>query len=198
MSNPLKKIDSPFCVHETTALVFKPETSFDEWQKQGDHLGTVIKLYTNHIRWWLGDWLIFGEDKFTDRYSQALDASMYSIGTLRNCVWVCRHVPPENRFASLSFDHHYEVAKLNSDQQTFWLQEAANNKWTVRELRRAVSGDKNPVKKCLPDKLVWSGESDSTVKVMRSFEDFWVEHNHELVNMDLADAIKFTWEEARK
>lgn len=194
----ITSLDTPCCTHKNTALEFNNDTSFDEWQKQGEHLGTVIKLYTNHIRWWLGDWLVFGESRFSDRYSQALDASMYSIGTLRNCVWVCRHVPPENRFASLSFDHHYEVAKLSPEQQNQWLQEAQKNRWTVRELRRALNGDPEPVKKCLPDKLEWSGNTSTEVRVMQTWEDFWVNNEKLLSEMELHDAIKYTWGEARK
>ena len=138
------------------SMRFGSEITFCEWQDKGKELGTVVKIYSNHVPWWLGDWIIAGEQYFPEKYSQALEETMYTIGRLKNCVYVCRHVPAENRFSELSFEHHYQVAKFDDKKkQREWLEKAIKNHWSVSQLRNAIMGrrvstravpDTNPVR----------------------------------------------------
>ena len=122
------------------SMRFGNEITFCEWQDKGKELGTVVKIYSNHVPWWLGDWIIAGERYFPEKYSQALEETMYTIGRLKNCVYVCRHVPVENRFSELSFEHHYQVAKFDATKQRDWLEKAIKKAWSVSQLRNAIMG----------------------------------------------------------
>lgn len=165
-------------------------TTFEEWQGKGKELTTVIKIYNDNVRWWLGDWIIYGENNFKEKYSQALESDMYAIGTLRNCVYVCRNVPSPNRTSDLSFDHHYIVAKLAEDQQAFWLNEAKAKKWSVRELRRAVYGEKNPEEKALPERVEPIPGAD--------FEAWWDYRKMEVSNLEQDhDKCELAWKAAK-
>jgi hypothetical protein len=196
-------------------LIFDPKISFAEWESKGKEFTHVIRIMTEHIRWWLGDWIIFGEDKFKDKYSQALEAEMYSVGTLRNIVWVCRNVPLEVRNANLSFDHHYEVAKLVTAKQKSMLAQADANKWTVKQLRCAVRGDPIPesgrcVPGTLPDRLEDVVANVLSLQIQGGFatvaeetdERFleWIKDNQKKLSQqaDEQDAYRMVWRAAIK
>lgn len=135
-----------------TGITFDDSTPFYDWMKKGEELHLIIKLFDKNVRWWLGDWILFGEHKFADRYTQALESSMYSIGTIRNCVYVCRNVPPHVRNKNLQFEHHYAVAKLDEPEQIKWLELAEKNAWTLSEMRKHMRGI-NTEDKLLPDRV---------------------------------------------
>ena len=58
--------------------------------------------------------------------------------TLRNYAWVARRFPPARRRELLSFQHHAEVASLETDEQDGWLDLAETGRWSRNELRRRV------------------------------------------------------------
>lgn len=134
------------CTMLENGLQFSGVVPFQEWERRGNELKTVIRVYTNNVAWWLGDWIIYGENNFKEKYSQALEGSMYTIGHLRNCVWVCRNVKQENRNPALSFQHHYEVAALDPAMQVEWLAKAELNHWTAKQLNHAIKGFKTEEK----------------------------------------------------
>jgi hypothetical protein len=39
------------------------------------------------VKWWLGDWLNFGERKYGETYSQAIDTTGHSYQALANAKW---------------------------------------------------------------------------------------------------------------
>jgi len=164
--------------------------TFKDWLQKGEELKTVIRVYNENVRFWLGDWINCGETRFGEKYSQALETEMYSIGTLRNCSYVCRNVPIHNRINSLSFDHHAAVAKLNEDQQVSWLKEAETNGWTVRQLRRALDGKVQEAEKVVPDKMEPIPNADF---------DLWWDMNKRLVSMCAQDydKCKLSWRGAK-
>ena len=126
-------------IEQPNALTFTGRVSYDDWMKKGQSLTHVVSVWNNHLRWWIGDWLVYGEQMFPDRYTQACDASLYDVGSLRNASWVCRNVPPENRRNELSFEHHAQVASIkNSEEQRRWLQLAVEENLNVRELRKSI------------------------------------------------------------
>lgn len=178
------------------------EVDYKAWETAGAEMSRVIGVFHNHIKWWLGDWIIFGENRFPQKYSQALDETMYSIGTLRNCVYVCRNIPIDNRNPGLSFEHHYEVAKLPIGDQAEWLAQADANNWTCRQLRQAIKGE-TPSKKALPDRLDWKKDEDAAVPTL--FDDWYLAAGgKEFLRMfsdetiEPRDVALFVWEEARK
>jgi hypothetical protein len=105
--------------------------AFDQWAEIGVRMATTA----DSVAWCLGDWLVYGESRYTDRYRRTIEAVGLNYQTLRNYAWVARRFPLSRRRDSLTFHHHMEVTRLSSDQQDFWLDRAADGQWSVRRLR---------------------------------------------------------------
>lgn len=123
---------APHVSHNGLAL--PKDTTYETWES----IGKSIRLAGRSVMWWLGDWLVFGDDHFKDKLSQAADVTGYDAGTLSNVMSVCRNVPHKNR-CGLSFEHHKEVAGLAPAQQEKFLDKAGRNHWTRAELREAIA-----------------------------------------------------------
>lgn len=114
--------------------------SFDTWAQLGVFFGRVHRS----AKWWIGDWLNFGEGAFGERYAQAADSTGLTIAYLQNIAWVARNVLPSRRRDGVSFSSHAEVASLPPDSQTRWLDEAIKSDWSSRDLRRAIQASERP------------------------------------------------------
>lgn len=183
------------CTLLTNGLQFAGVVPFDEWQKRGQEINTVINVYNSHIQWWLGDWIIYGERHYKDKYSQALDSTMYALGTLRNCVWVCRNVKLENRNQNLSFQHHYEVAALPYDEQKEWLSRAEVNKWNSKQLRMAIKGmaKEESIEKVEDTPEDITNNAISHTKPGMSFMEWWSAEEHGLKLLSAKEAAYAGW-----
>ncbi|QVQ51821.1 LmbU family transcriptional regulator [Spiractinospora alimapuensis] len=106
----------------------------EEWAK----LGEQIFFVWDASGWWLGDWLMYGQSKYPDRYRIALEGTPLSYQTLRNYAWVARHFPVKRRRKDLSFQHHSEVVSLAPEEQDQWLDRASRFGWSRNELRRRL------------------------------------------------------------
>ena len=117
-----------------TGLVLPPRLPLDAWKE----IGTELSVLWDSSTWWQGDWLVYGQDRYPDRYQRALEESGLDYQTLRNYAWVARRFPPERRRAGLSMQHHAEVASLPEEEQDRWLDRAEKEKWSRNRLRRAL------------------------------------------------------------
>jgi hypothetical protein len=115
-------------------LSIPAEMSFDSWRE----LGSKIFLIASCSAWWIGDWLVYGEQAYSDRYEQALTDISLGYQTLRNYAWVVRKFPVSRRRDNLSFGHHAEVAALPSNEQDTWLARAEGSNWSRNQLRREL------------------------------------------------------------
>jgi hypothetical protein len=117
-----------------SGLLFSNNPSLDAWEAIGRQLLSISDSAT----WWIADWLAFGEEKFKDRYLEAIKKTSLSYQTLRNYVWVARRFELSRRRDCLSFGHHAEVAALNSPEQDYWLRKAEEHRWSRNQLRGEV------------------------------------------------------------
>nr|WSY54636.1 LmbU family transcriptional regulator [Streptomyces sp. NBC_00886] len=117
-----------------TALFLPPHFSLAGWKRFGRHLF----LISDASCWWLGDWLVYGEDKYPGRYRQAIDETGLNYKTLRNYAWISKRFPVPERHAKLSFQHHAEVASLEPAERGRWLERAAQEGWSRNTLRQHV------------------------------------------------------------
>ncbi|WP_330299331.1 LmbU family transcriptional regulator [Streptomyces sp. NBC_00503] len=108
--------------------------AFEEWERAGRQLAGVL----DSSAWWLGDWLTYGKDHFSDRYQQGIQAAGLQYQTLRNYAWVTRRFEQGRRHARLTFQHHAEVASLSVAEQDTWLSRAEELSWTTKQLRNAL------------------------------------------------------------
>jgi len=119
--------------------------SLDSWRE----LGCQICFVANCSAWWLGDWLVYGEQTYSDRYKRALTKTPLDYKTLRNYAWVARKFPASRRQDTLSFGHHAEVAGLPGDEQDKWLARASKSRWSCSQLRRELRVDRKTVSRAL-------------------------------------------------
>lgn len=118
--------------------------SLDDWGALGQHIFVIA----DSSGWWLGDWLVYGQDNYPNRYKRAIEATSLDYQTLRNYAWVARKFVPERRREKLSMQHHAEVAGLPLEEQERWLAQAEAEGWSRNELRRRTqsANRRNPPK----------------------------------------------------
>jgi len=122
-----------------TGLALPPELSLEAWQR----IGHQIFVITDSSAWWWGDWLVFGEERYPNRYRRAIVETSLDYQTLRNYAWVARRFKMSRRRSKLSFQHHVVVAALSDEEQDALLVQAEVNGWSRNELRRRVRASRN-------------------------------------------------------
>lgn len=113
--------------------------TYEEWLGVGD----FIKRTHKASGFWLADWLRYGDGRtdWKDRLQQALDATDMTEKTLLNIRSVAA-IDPSRRREDVEFSHHVEVAPMPPEEQSAWLEKAAVNGWSVREMRLEVRASK--------------------------------------------------------
>jgi hypothetical protein len=123
-----------------TSLQPAQHLSIESWRMLGEHICVI----NNSSAWWIGDWLIYGEEKYPHRYRDALKGTALDYQTLKNYAWVARKFAPPRRRAQLSFQHHVEVAALPECEQDRWLDVAEELHWSKDKLRKAIRAELTP------------------------------------------------------
>jgi hypothetical protein len=113
-------------------LRFPANVTFDSWQRAGVQISRIVDSFA----WCLGDWLVHGQQRYTDRYRKAVGAIGLDYQTLRNYASVARRVELPRRRSALSFQHHAEVAALPDTEQEIWLSRAEEGGWSRNQLRQ--------------------------------------------------------------
>ena len=110
------------------------------------NIAPMLKVIHNSVRWWWGDFLLHMETKkWGEMYEYAEIASEYSYESLRKAKAVCVQIEPQRRIATLSFEHHREVASAFQDdlaKQDYWLKWADREKTSVKDLRKQIRESK--------------------------------------------------------
>jgi len=132
---PAASIDRDSGQMTAMALRLRRGMSFEAWLGMGRRISGIA----NASAWWLGDWLIYGECTYGQRYKVAFQMTALDYQTLRNYAWVARRYPVSRRRDNLSFQHHAEVAALPEPDQDLWLERAERSRWSRNELRRQLS-----------------------------------------------------------
>lgn len=127
-----------------TSLALPDQMTFDEWLQVGEQLHAMDRS----VLWWLGDWLIYGEQTYAQRFSKALELTGYSRERLREAQKVAAAFPPPERSARISWDHHKVAASLPRERRVEAIRTAEAQGWEVRDLRaevaRIAAGAKEP------------------------------------------------------
>lgn len=121
-------------------LRFPAKLHYEDWERAGAQLARIADSST----WCLGDWLVFGQVEYVDRYRRAIDLAGLDYQTLRNYAWVARRFTPDRRHEKLSFQHHAEVASLPPEDQDTWLTRAEEFALSKNELRRQIRRSRQP------------------------------------------------------
>lgn len=126
----------------SVGLLLDRPLTFDEWAS-GLGIGRGVRAYA----WAAGDWLLYGERVFPDRYAQAMDATGLSLGYLRNLVSLCSRVPRHIRNPNLSIRHHQAITSFDEEWQKTLLDTAEAmdlDSDTFRELVAGVKAGADP------------------------------------------------------
>ena len=96
-------------------------------------------------KWVLGDAGVQVKADYPKLFKQFAEAVGVSVSTFRSCTGAAEFYLPEQRdkFPTLSFNHYVAAKKNNSPEQAVrWLEQAAQEKWSVRELREKIAGSR--------------------------------------------------------
>jgi hypothetical protein len=118
-----------------TAMSIEGDPTYEEWQEFGRWLQTASEA----INWWVGRWLNYGEAKWGEMFSQAIEATGMDYGTLRNIKWTESQFDLSRRRDKLTFSHHSEVASLPPKVADKILDTAEELSLTRNEVRALVS-----------------------------------------------------------
>ena len=116
------------------------ELTYEDWLRQGSKLG----LAGRNAGWWLGDWLRYGTTRYGSKYAAAARTTGYDRQTLMNMVYVATRFEFSRRRENLSWSHHAELAALDAEDQERWLDRAAAERFSVRDLREMLLSSKQP------------------------------------------------------
>lgn len=197
------------CKVTKTSLEIKSGATFEEWDK----IGHTLKTFYRANKWWIGDWLNFGERKYGETFSQALDETDFEYHTLQNYKYVANRIEMSRRRDNLSFSHHSEVASLEPKEQEKWLAMAEKEGWDRAEMRRQIR-DRNRKEIPLPEgkyqviyaDIPWAYDVDLSKGATRSPENNYpVMDLEEIKNFGLRvrelatdDCVLFMWITAPK
>jgi hypothetical protein len=120
----------------SVGLTFIGAVTFDEWLGL---MSTLVRMETA-FQFAIGDALIYGESRFGEKYSQAMDATGLSYQTLANLTWVAKHVPQSNRVDGISWTHHRVVASVDTSDQRNLLEMARDSRMSAVDLSTHITG----------------------------------------------------------
>lgn len=110
--------------------------SYDEWLG----VGRKLMLADKAVQWAIGDWWAYGDHRYGERASAAIDPETGENRLQRymNYAWVSRAIETSRRKEVLSWTCHEAVAALDPDIQDAILQRAIDNGWSSKQVKAAV------------------------------------------------------------
>lgn len=115
------------------------DPTFDDWMACGRSLRDVKQ----GLHFAIGDWLIYGRDRWPDRYAQGMAIFGFAYQTLSTDVWVAEGFPRSRR-RKLPHSYHREVRALPAEKQDEVLDKAEKGKWDRQTIRAKVREIRNP------------------------------------------------------
>lgn len=100
-----------------------------------------LRRVDNVANWLLGDLFMAHLSKTEDpaETTATFDAQQHDDAHLSRCVALAVAVPHEVRRPGLTWSHHWEVRRLDVEDQERWLADADAQGWSVRDLRKAMA-----------------------------------------------------------
>jgi len=104
--------------------------TYDQWTDVGER----FRYIDSAKNWWLGDWINEGENRWGDKYTQAIEVTGNTLQNLMNYSYTSRNVHFSVRTEKLSWTHHWHVAKFDEDTQRSLLSYAIDHNLSSRDL----------------------------------------------------------------
>lgn len=125
-----------YCELTKTSLRFVRDVTQAEWMS----VFKALRVIEGSVQFWIGDCLAYREQKW-GMYDEMIEETGYEKGSLRYIKIVAEKIESARRRADLTFSHHLEVVKLSPEKQDEYLDKAAKNKLSVKDLRRLIRKD---------------------------------------------------------
>lgn len=127
-------------------LNFDDLVTYEEWAA----IGPKLALLGDWLPWAVGDWLKHGQWAYGEKYAQAASETGLKEERLVQYQWVAERVENNTRvrFSALHWTHFRAVAALPAPQQAEWLQRAADEGLTTRQLHHCVAVHRDPASEC--------------------------------------------------
>jgi len=123
------------CSLVRNGLSIAPGLTYEQWSQ----IRYSLDALGRSLQFAIGDWINYGECNYGEKYTQAIEFTEYNYHSLINLAAVARRVPMSSRKDSLFYSHHSTVAYVDDPNMREWLlEEAAEQGWTVRQLRARV------------------------------------------------------------
>lgn len=132
-------------------LHLPPDLPWERYVAIGAWLGHLDDMRN----WLIGDWLIYGEHTYGDKYVQAAEVVGLAPQTLMNLRRIAAKVPPQRRRPAVKYSHHGVVAALPPNDQKRLLKRAETERLSKSQLRRIVQEEKGEE---LPEERAVCGE----------------------------------------
>jgi len=116
------------------AWVPKQEIEHPAWVTAGRQLGAIGRA----SQWWIGDWLLYGNARWGEKYAEAAKITGYDVGSLRNMASLASQFDSSRRRDNLTWSHHAAVASLAPEVQESWLDRAIAARMSVADVRAAL------------------------------------------------------------
>ena len=134
---------------DTNGLKVIAALDYWEWET----LGKGLKKLDDCLQWWIGDWLNYGEQRYGEMYSQAMEIFGLEYSTMRDYKSVSANIEKSLRNDNLKWSHHKAVAYLEPDEQVKFLNEAEAEGLSVARLRGRIKNYKKQGDK--PCEHIW-------------------------------------------
>ena len=119
-----------------TGIQFNDDITEQEWAALGQQLGEIH----NSMSFAIGDWINYANNRWGERYDEAMSITGLSYQTLALYSHVSRKVQFFTRVKNLDHSIHRTVAKLKDpDEQKYWLDLAQKKNLSVRRLIKSIN-----------------------------------------------------------
>lgn len=106
--------------YEGTALIIDETCSLEDYQR----IGETLQRMERAVQFWVGDWMRFGERKWGESYTQAIEATGYTYQALADMKYVADRFLPETRKEGIPFSIYRELAPLPLEKAEALLKDA--------------------------------------------------------------------------
>jgi hypothetical protein len=165
-----------------TELKIDRSITWTQWKKLGETAGAMAR----GSLWAIGDWINFGEQRFGEKYTQALDVTGLAPERLRVIAWVASRFKPGRRRMEFSFEAHRELAPIKDDtEQDLIMDELAKQgiyqSQEIREWRRSERDGTLNASPTMTATLMWEeAPDDETIEGLQAdmvelFQEYEVE-----------------------
>lgn len=126
-----------------TGIQIHGNPTFEDWIRELDS----VWFSGNAVNWAVGDLMLYGEDKFGEKFAQAVDNTRWKIHTLQNIMTTCRAFTPDERRPNVAFSSHAECASLTGENRKLAMDNLESGVWNraqVRAYKKQLKGDSTP------------------------------------------------------